>query len=110
MRITGCPSCREDIRTGDVTDVFQSESLVRMTFDHECGASGAVSVTWDQYRELVAEHKRSNPQVEESDRIGRAVQGMRIELDAVVDLGDLLLVWVDQERHAPWTVRRERVS
>jgi hypothetical protein len=45
-----------------------------------------------------------------SELLGREVQGGRIELDAVEDLGDILLLWDYQEQMFPDTVARERLS
>ena len=112
MRVAACPRCAEEILTTDVVEVFTAPEGVRMTFGHDCGAEGSVSVSWATYRMLLAMHREVAPpspvRESEAERIGKMVQGMRIELDVVHDVSDLLLVWDDQERHAPWTIRKEK--
>ena len=80
---------------------------------HPCGTELIKRVSPKDFEKLVnrwTDFQLKAQHSYDTEEVGKAVQGFRIDLDAVETVADIELLWNDQERHAPWSVPRELVA
>lgn len=110
-----CPQCLDYVGAEYVEAVGPSprgKDLLRLTWLHVCGAEGVTTMArsrWAKIKNRKKDFERKITKNYDTEAVGRAVQGFRIELDVVETVEDIMTIWADQESHELWAVPKERV-
>lgn len=106
-----CQGCAERITPAHVEGVEQIKGgRVVVHWLHVCGSEGVRTMPLKAYEALANRwaDRRAKAQLSyDTEKVGRQVQGFRIDLDVVETVADLEAVWGDQERHDRWSIPKE---
>lgn len=107
-----CWGCGKQVDPEHIESVYGIKDRVAILgYLHPCGSEGTAKLEWPAYIAFVnrwTDFYSKKQKSYDTEAVGKAVQGFRIDLDVVETVADIALLWNDQARHEPWTIPKEQ--